>query len=1426
MGQAGSVQQRSAVRDVLALRRPNVSTTELEEVLRTFCALFPLELQAPHPSLSSVVDVAVKERRLFDVIYGLLQEQAAHSPRETGRNMTELILTSFRRIIRWRELYKLCGKCSLTPLLTCVARPSPTLVLSVLETLEVILSPCPGVDVADRSETANRSNFGDAGGYDVLQALLVQYGASIGSNEPKQHTADVVQGVLKLFTLTVVSRRAMTDVMTCTQAVTALMNARVLLLSLCHHREAEYEIRMLAMGLVQELFCILDLDQVYQLQEAGREYGALLYALEAAVREESAETESGKEGEKERNFERDQREGCVRLVEFFCAGNPRSKKTMYRIVPVELFLPVANQATFPLQLATASSSSMVLTNEARSVKSVRHVSFDSDQSSQPSILMSNKRMETKRSSVSDGKFTKWLVDAREKGERWQEIVQAIRNTHESPTLVWRAPMRAELRLALQHEIQALESRQSREQPPRWDHEMFNVAYPSMDQEFAVNNYFIEYLIPHLADVARSCEIHEPTLLAWHLSDQLAIEQDEKRALLCVRCLRLILRRYAMFFHGQISIQYVLELLRDHVKHSVSFIRECFLLLKAVIISMENSSSKSLTHLCMTMTSTIVDILADPVFVATLSKHRKSNGEVDDTTSTGETEPEDKSVVVVNERDGLIRAGVSVLLAASRRAKFVLRLILPKRIFLCRLLAVETLDHVTITGLLALLKQLTEVHNSGHALPVSSHSSSVASHGSSTKDSNWESLTLVYVLLASCDPKGSGMCVATAEFLRESCAQSSKFCKGERSHDSHWIASCEFSTLLNDALGFGGCGMGRLLYSVSGEIFTSIFNASYLRAADVNWGQQQRVRLYRYLKFKYLGFSEKEAAGRSNHVDNDADPRYEDENLFIGNIFLRSYIEGDGEFLTKWTSAMYTELINALFEELVKLGHRKPLYVGSGSAGPSNNRWPQPSSRTGASCAAEPWEVQVLIVKALARLVPIHGAEMEIKPEFYDALIAPLRRSMLSEADQLRAILSLELFASILSVSETRSGNPVACRRFLKETGLRVLANSLERIRSPAYQQQLHAVEAFEPSRPHPERTQNMARVLLYRLTDLLTIVTKTATGIEILATNPDVMTALIELTSREMIMQYADVDAASVCLTCLGQLCHNDVLRAVVVHAGGMLTLLETIAFCPAEETLEEKERVPSRFFGAIRSAALVLRACVEPQDAPASSLPVQVLHQLVTPSLVRLLRSSPDHFIRALQSANDINTATLIWTRSMRHRLQACLTNELAKVQVAAGNQTWPRWNPDHFIAADSFQYQYPELADVLVFQDVYLANVVATPVDELDLGDLDMASFSEALWSSIQRHEHVLGILRERGSTDAAKEAAVQLMRQALDKLTTKHPPHHLEVIAGPRSMGGPMSPIPGASTDKCSPRKDRKSKRMQLERCSSSGIEDLTV
>lgn len=88
---------------------------------------------------------------------------------------------------------------------------------SALDAIACMITAPPGNEAsekADRWEMANRRNFGDSGGYEVLRSLLVQHSAE--SNRPSEKDAILVNVVL-LFHVTLVSRRTTTDFLTCSQ---------------------------------------------------------------------------------------------------------------------------------------------------------------------------------------------------------------------------------------------------------------------------------------------------------------------------------------------------------------------------------------------------------------------------------------------------------------------------------------------------------------------------------------------------------------------------------------------------------------------------------------------------------------------------------------------------------------------------------------------------------------------------------------------------------------------------------------------------------------------------------------------------------------------------------------------------------------------------------------------------------------------------------------------------------------------------------------------------------------------------------------------------------------------------------------------------------------------------------------------------------
>jgi len=70
---------------------------------------------------------------------------------------------------------------------------------------------------------------------------------------------------------------------------------------------------------------------------------------------------------------------AIQLVEMFCAGNSRSKHTMYRILPVELFAPIEERPDLISKYTMASiKKSTKATRKAASMVEFPTLSFDFD----------------------------------------------------------------------------------------------------------------------------------------------------------------------------------------------------------------------------------------------------------------------------------------------------------------------------------------------------------------------------------------------------------------------------------------------------------------------------------------------------------------------------------------------------------------------------------------------------------------------------------------------------------------------------------------------------------------------------------------------------------------------------------------------------------------------------------------------------------------------------------------------------------------------------------------------------------------------------------------------------------------------------------------------------------------------------------------
>ncbi|ETV91885.1 hypothetical protein, variant 1 [Aphanomyces invadans] len=1342
MGTTGSVEQRNAIKDVILISDSSAkkrTKDDIMRVLQTFCLVFPFDMPERRRRTDSSEENAaaasmdVKEKRLFDSVHRLLKSAVDNTATNNAADESDvvlLILDTFKRLLQWRELHKLVPKYSIKPFLTCMMW-SPALASSVLDVLLMMITRPTGlktVEVGDKIEMLNKRTLADDLGFQVLGSLLAQHHPSSVLSAPSS-AEPILEASLRIFHWTYVGNKLTSDAVTLDRVTDSLLNARLTLLHLAHHRGAACSsvelypasstgpssLRHLAADLLLELFSVADVAQVTVLQDTARDCGALLYmmsyALDTAPDEVGQHMQNGElTADKimdeaspplEDGIDRLFREKAVALVEMFCAGNSRSKAAVYRMLPVDLFVPIEDRPDLVSKytLASIRKSTKSTTSSSLLLGPFRSEPRFNAQSVAPSSSMLASALYTSSSSVATPathiEFQRWLHDARTQGETWQEVLVAARDEHVRPNLIWRREMLRELQLALRREIARLEanvlsasSRATTSPLPRssstalssssmqlWDAEQFTVRYASFQRELVVHGYFLDPLLPKLSNLNDPFEVQDHVLLAWHVLDRVAVETNPLWRLRCIKCVRLLLRRYAMTFNGQLPMQSLLQQLQratspaDPPTHA--FATECFWLFHVAISTSRTRTADSLVTTYDAIVATVVAALHAAISSRRFEDTRASDTDGDDrrdadrhdvhrlmvesgnddddddvdrtsehvhahhARTDGEAAPDDGGV------DAMVRAGVNVLAVLVQRAKSYVPQVLAARDTLVRVFH-TVLRPSTLEALLGLVE---------HLLPH-------LTNAGATACGSFLEQVLPAVLSACSNPCNAGrMTHAASAFLAK------------------YISPSLFQTTLRNAVGHDGCGLHLVLADPT--VLAAIFNADSVQAADVLWGATLRHRLFSSLHQEYYTVVSDGGLCRrlSNTVQKsdsgeffDAQPDSStDLDICVGHLFLRSFVEQEGSFRTTWTDAMYRTTIDALLQQLMK---------SRGSFVAANND------------VDDPMEVQVLVLRALRYLLPRGGHNVPMDARVLEVLLSPLKRSLLSEVDQARGGVGLQLLAHVMTPPNVNASHALA----VVESSFALLQDVVDKTLQPRYVQFVRE-QVADP----PQHHVDVAMTLVTAFFELLVVVASHDPGA--FDRRPSLLSKLFAYLS--------DVPScpqlAFAALHCVSRLCQvSSVLPPMVlVDGGGVVFLSHLLATTPSSPETS----------AVVTAAATILQANAALLNA--------VLVQLFTPGLVEVLATDgPAAFVVRLHCADDVWTARLIWTIQMQATLNETLRREVANVAAAAKDAArWPVWFLDHFVAADSYRYLYADVADEVVVGGVYLRLFVQQDILSMPL-------------------------------------------------------------------------------------------------------------
>ncbi|KDO34997.1 hypothetical protein SPRG_01060 [Saprolegnia parasitica CBS 223.65] len=1296
LGAAGSADQRNAIKDVIAMGDAGKkrSKDDVLHVLHAFCDVFPLE--ADRKSMDMEDDYDVKDRKLYDAVYRLLKVHVDTSA--SGGDESDVVLVlldTLKRILKWRDLHKLVPKYSTKPLLTCMMW-TPVLALSVLQVVTIMMLRPTGLksaEIGDKMEMMNKRTFADDRGYPVLCSLVAQHSVASDDASHNACSSSILQQALQLFHMTLISNKQTTDPVTLERAAESLLQARETLLRLSHHEDPM--IRHVSVDLLFELFLLAGLDQVTLIQDSARESGALLYMLAAALDDVPSADE----------LQVAIRDKSIALVEMFCAGNARSKAAMYRILPVELFVPIEDRPDLVSKYSIATLKKATKVTQRKSIPvdfAYMGFPFRPEFSASGSI--------GPRPPL---EFQRWLQDARAQGEKWTEVLLATRQAHERPTLVWRAPMLRELQSALRNEIASFEAKVAATPTVRtssgphmvlWDYDQFQITYASFASELIVHGYFIEHLIPKLANLADPFEVDDLMVLAWHLSDRLSVEENAHWRHCCVKCLRLMMRRYAMTFNGQLPVAGLLrQLAVDDV--DPSFACEAFLLFHVAISTSRTRPTESLSPFYASILSVVLSVLQQaPTRIAgrpsrlsmasTLSEggddesfHLRLTFDVEYTQEESSAKDDDAAADV----DAMVRAGVNIILVILQRAKAFVPQVLNARMSLGRLLTSGYLSHKTLHTLISLL-------------------SHICSHLQTDDSLIYTRSLLPLVFFASANVHNKGMCIAAASFLA-----------------AHYSPS-DVQSLLETSVGFRGCGMHLLLPTPM--VLAAVFNHDTIQSADVIWSAALRLKL-----LKSLATTLHVALPLTDDdVDEDKQTVLPDFDVPVGHLFLRSFVECHGSFRAEWSREMYEETLMALTRHVV-LSRTRSLY----------------GINLASDDSPDPMALQVLALKALALFLPASPHDIALDDALFDALLQPLRRTLLGEVDQERTAEGLRI-CRLLIAPELGNVNARACLTTLcSPQTMQLLRDALEKTLHPRFLQFLKEQPCDEGS----------AMALLTALLDTLAAMAQSLDGVAALQNHPRWITSVIAHASTSHIQGLNSDKVATVCLRFLQKLCVLPALQQVFIDAGGLISISDV---CIAVDQADP------RTHDTVELAASVLQACL-PEPGHAMTPAFAALTQLYTPGLVQLLSKSTLDFLCSLQSPEPIYQPTLVWTLSMQDQLRDALRSEQAKMALNAKSATtWPVWDPDNFVAADSFRYLYPEVANEVLVAHVYLRAFVQSDSDQLpDM--IDLPQFTKALLYAMESSEAALLSIKARGGNPQKQQALLELFRGALRKIAVDH-------------------------------------------------------
>jgi hypothetical protein len=500
--------------------------TLIEKTFAEFNSTLPTKVTS-----GSENNFKAEDKKNLDLVLDLFLGEMTSSAQGKKPNPGKVaaLLDTIRRLVIYKALFKGFGKQFVNALVECLKNPENAVMEAAIHAVDAVLTfegssralPSKQEINITMAENQNRNDFNSNGGFQEL----IKLGMKIDSNVH----ADLVSLVFRVLGSELVASGSRSTPVEVANVLSNLTNDNldyVLKLTLSKNKELAYSASIYIEGIIIHA----RLESVRHVQEQSLKKGYMLKHLYQALTPNlSEQKESADWLVSGRSVVEMQQDLFGLLVE----NNSDALKCLFRILPRN-FQDSLAETLFQIPINDLNDS--------------KYESFDNSRATALGKASSTKAVEksvtTGPSSSSQIIWAKYTTK-RNTRSNWPALFRDIEKVVELPHLVWTAACREDLERAIVAETEDFDQMTNFNPEYNWDYHSFEVNYPALDAQLAIDSYYVRLLIPALETDGSNYEIPPASVapLVTHLYNRAVIEDDEILKLACFRAMFAVYKKY-------------------------------------------------------------------------------------------------------------------------------------------------------------------------------------------------------------------------------------------------------------------------------------------------------------------------------------------------------------------------------------------------------------------------------------------------------------------------------------------------------------------------------------------------------------------------------------------------------------------------------------------------------------------------------------------------------------------------------------------------------------------------------------------------------------------------------------------------------------------------------------------------------------------